>query len=192
MKKIIQHFREFCRQDKIHFRTINMNDVIEKSFILFKEQFRHHNIKIQINLSPDDLLITGDTTRLEQVFTNLIANSRDAVNSISQKESRTINVSSKKKENFAIVDFTDNGHGIEKSNLNRIFDPFYTTKEVGKGTGLGLSISYGIIQEHNGNISCHTTSDKGTTFRIKIPLYLGKKKPYYNVGEEKLSYHRCI
>ncbi|KJU84614.1 ATP-binding region, ATPase-like domain protein, partial [Candidatus Magnetobacterium bavaricum] len=69
-----------------------------------------------------------------------------------------------------VIKFTDNGTGMEDRTLDRIFEPFYTTKEVGMGTGLGLSIVYGIITGHNGTITCDSKPDKGTIFTIHIPV----------------------
>ncbi len=171
MNNIIKHFREFSRQDDSNFKRLKINDVIHKSFILFKEQLRLRNIKMELDLSNQDPEVNGNNTRLEQVFTNLISNSRDAISSSSPEEGGLLKVISKTKEDSILIDFMDNGPGIKKANIDRIFDPFYTTKEVGKGTGLGLSISFGILQEHKGDINCVSTSDQGTTFQIKLPLY---------------------
>ena len=73
-------------------------------------------------------------------------------------------------QNFVEILVRDNGGGIPSENMEKIFDPFFSTKEVGKGTGLGLSISYGIIKDHQGEISVAETSPAGTTFRIKLPI----------------------
>ena len=74
-------------------------------------------------------------------------------------------------DTYVEIDVKDTGTGIEKKDLDSIFDPFYSTKEVGKGTGLGLSISYGIIHEHKGNIEVSETGPDGTTFRIRLPIF---------------------
>ena len=73
-------------------------------------------------------------------------------------------------QNFVEILVRDNGGGIPSENMEKIFDPFFTTKEVGRGTGLGLAISYGIIKDHQGEISVAETSPAGTTFRIKLPI----------------------
>jgi len=172
MNNIIKHFREFSRQDDSNFKRTKINDVINKSFILFKEQLRLRNIEMKLNLSNQNPEVNGNHTRLEQVFTNLISNSRDAITSSSPEAGGILQVISNTKEDSVLIEFIDNGPGIEKSNIDRIFDPFYTTKEVGKGTGLGLAISHGILQEHKGEINCVSTSDQGTTFQIKLPLLI--------------------
>ena len=71
---------------------------------------------------------------------------------------------------MVVIKVSDNGIGIERKNLNKIFEPFFSTKEVGKGTGLGLSIVYGIVQEHRGSIECESTINKGTTLKIELPI----------------------
>ena len=77
-------------------------------------------------------------------------------------------------KSWVIIKIQDDGEGIEEKELNKIFDPFYSTKPVGEGTGLGLSISYGIVEKHNGSILVESEAGKGTTFTIKIPAEKGK------------------
>ena len=72
----------------------------------------------------------------------------------------------------ALITYSDNGEGIDLKVQEKIFEPFFTTKEAGKGTGIGLSIVYSIIQEHDGTIICESESDKGATFKIRLPIYL--------------------
>ena len=77
-------------------------------------------------------------------------------------------------KSWVIIKIRDDGKGIEEKELNKIFDPFYSTKPVGEGTGLGLSISYGIVEKHNGSILVESEAGKGTTFTVKIPAEKGK------------------
>jgi signal transduction histidine kinase len=102
---------------------------------------------------------------LQQVFTNLIINARDAM-----AEGGTITLTTAVDGNgAAIVEVSDTGEGIPAENLKKVFDPFFTTKEVGTGTGLGLAVSYGIIQEHSGTIEAKSDPGAGATFRIVFP-----------------------
>jgi histidine kinase len=120
----------------------------------------------------------GDPNQLEQVFLNLLSNARDAIESkleareggaeLQKKIVITTHVSGAVRDKVEIL-FKDTGSGMLQEALKHIFDPFYTTKEVGRGTGLGLSISYGIIQDHKGEIDVAETSREGTTFRIRLP-----------------------
>ena len=79
-------------------------------------------------------------------------------------------IRTRSKDGTVEVEIEDNGAGIEPENLKRIFEPFFTTKPVGKGTGLGLSISYGIIEQHQGKIHVTSTLQKGSTFRVRLPI----------------------
>ena len=179
MMNIINHLRTFSRQSKAEHYALDVNQVIEESFLMVGEQLRLRNIEIKKTLDLQLPKVKGDTNQLEQVFLNLITNARDAItekydngkpengnaNSI-----EIITMLSETDDNHIEILFKDSGNGIKKANLGSIFDPFYTTKEVGKGTGLGLSISYGIISEHNGQIEIAETGPEGTTFNVKLPI----------------------
>jgi signal transduction histidine kinase len=108
--------------------------------------------------------VTGNAGKLQQVFLNLFINARDAMES-----GGTLSVESYNGEAVVRVDVSDTGHGIAPEHLNRIYDPFFTTKSARKGTGLGLSVSYGIIQEHGGTIEVVSRPGSGTRFRLELP-----------------------
>jgi signal transduction histidine kinase len=143
------------------------------------EQLRLRNIEVIQDLSNDLPKVHGDANQLEQVFLNLLTNARDALESkfeaqgsvaeLQNKIVITTHVSGDVNDKVEIL-FKDTGSGMLQEALKDIFDPFYTTKEVGKGTGLGLSISYGIIQDHKGEIDVAETGPEGTTFRISLPV----------------------
>ena len=179
MMNIINHLRTFSRQSKSEYYSLDVNQVIEESFLMVGEQLRLRNIEIKKTLDPALPKIKGDTNQLEQVFLNLITNARDAITEKNEDQkpengnSDTIEIitqTSQSDPNLIEVLFKDSGHGIGESARNSIFDPFFTTKEVGKGTGLGLSISYGIISDHNGQIEIAETGPQGTTFQVKLPI----------------------
>jgi two-component system NtrC family sensor kinase len=103
--------------------------------------------------------------KLQQVFTNLLLNARDAI-----PDGGQIVLSTSSADDGSIVaEISDTGIGIAPENVAKIYDPFYTTKGVGQGTGLGLAVTYGIVQEHAGRISVDSTPGHGTTFRITLP-----------------------
>jgi two-component system NtrC family sensor kinase len=108
-------------------------------------------------------------SELQQVFLNLINNAIDAM----ENKGGTLTLSTRMQNGFAVVGVTDTGSGIPAMNLNRIFDPFFSTKAVGRGTGLGLSICYGIIHNLGGRIEVASTVDVGTTFSVYIPASKG-------------------
>jgi PAS domain S-box-containing protein len=179
MMNIIDHLRTFSRQSKSEFTALNVNEIIEESFLMVGEQLRLRNIEIIKTLDPSLPKVKGDSNQLEQVFLNLITNARDAIvekydGDKPQKDNTesleiTTRTSETKKGMVEIL-FKDTGNGIKKSAQNSIFDPFFTTKEVGKGTGLGLSISYGIVSDHNGMIEIANTGPQGTTFKVELPI----------------------
>ena len=97
---------------------------------------------------------------------NLVVNAAHAIG----EQRGTITIRTGVQDENVWIEVEDNGSGIPKESLARIFDPFYTTKPVGKGTGLGLSLSYGIVQKHRGKIEVRTEVDKGTCFRVTLPI----------------------
>ncbi len=105
-------------------------------------------------------------SQINQVIMNLVVNASHAMG----PERGKIYIRTGRDEDTVWIEVEDTGSGIPKEVLPRIFDPFYTTKPVGKGTGLGLSLSYGIVQKHHGNITVHTEMDKGTRFRVSLPI----------------------
>jgi signal transduction histidine kinase len=184
MMNIINHLRSFSRQSKGERNRLNINSVIKNSFTLINEQLRLHNIEVIEAYASDLPEIQGDETQLEQVMVNLITNARDAMDKSedtsesdgNRKKILKISTSgSKDNRHWVEIIITDSGEGIPTGDLDRIFDPFFTTKEVGKGTGLGLSISYGIIKDHQGEITVAETGPEGTTFRIRFPVLESNK-----------------
>ncbi len=169
--KIVDYFREFSRQAEHDFTPISINDVVSRSFILLNEQLKLRSINIKQNLITEDIKIMGSGNQLEQVFINIITNARDAIENVHGTNGGELVVCTRREGKSAIVEFTDNGTGVDEEKQQRIFDPFYTTKEVGKGTGLGLSISHGIVTNHKGQISCKSKLGEGTSFKVEFPLY---------------------
>ncbi|MCP4347719.1 MAG: PAS domain S-box protein [Desulfobacterales bacterium] len=176
MANIINHLRIFSRQSHAEFMPVDVNTVIENSFLMVGEQLRLKNIEVEKHLFPDIPKINGDINKLEQVFLNCITNARHAIGEMTEGKANNpgrieiiSRISDKRKDCVEIL-IKDNGTGIPQENIEKIFDPFFTTKEVGKGTGLGLSISYGIIRDHQGEIEVAETSENGTSVRIRLPV----------------------
>ena len=107
----------------------------------------------------------GNAGKLQQVFLNLILNSKDAM-----PDGGTLRIRTDTSEAKLQVWIEDTGIGINEADIKKIYDPFFTTKEIGKGTGLGLSVTYGIVQEHGGDISVESRPGHGTSFRLELPL----------------------
>jgi len=165
---IISHLRTFGRNDATSLQPVKLSRVLDDTLILMKERLRIKNIAIDIRLPENFPLLYGNHAKLEQVFINLIQNSMDAME---EQGKGAIFLTAHTDKDEAQIIFSDNGKGIAPTHQEKIFEPFYTTKEAGKGTGIGLSIVYGIIQEHNGAITCDQEADEGATFRIRLPVY---------------------
>jgi C4-dicarboxylate-specific signal transduction histidine kinase len=148
---------------KVPFKNILL-DVIA----LCEERFKNHQIEIQCDLSDPifETQLNCFQVQLSQVLLNLFNNAFDA---IVQSEKKWIRIKASKTENWFILHFIDSGPGIPKDIREKIFQPFFTTKEIGKGTGLGLSLVYGIIKNHNGEIF-YDNQFENTCFTIKLPL----------------------
>lgn len=179
MMNIINHLRIFSRQSQSHFQPVDVNKIIEESFLMLSEQLRLHSIEVKKDLDANLPKVKGEASQMEQVIINIITNARDAVADCRLNVEKCRNkkaeykgmleIITKKNQNLVEILVRDNGGGIPAECIENIFDPFFTTKEVGKGTGLGLSISYGIIKDHQGEIEVAETGPEGTTFRIKLP-----------------------
>lgn len=173
MRRIINHIRIFARQEQMEFSEHAINTVIQSSLLLMQEQLRMHSIRLTLNLDPTNPIIRCAPNRLEQVLINLLSNSRDAIDEQKRQISDTqghISIETMHDSTHITIRFRDNGTGIPQKEIDKIYDPFYSTKEVGKGTGLGLSISYSIIQEHHGSIDVRSETNAFTEFEIKLPL----------------------
>lgn len=123
-----------------------------------------HNVTLHYE-RDDSLYVMGNLTELSQVFINLLMNASQAV-----EKNGHVTISTEARDDAVVIKVTDNGCGISQENLPKLFQPFFTTKEVGTGTGLGLAISHGIIENHNGSISVQSTEGEGTAFTILLPL----------------------
>ena len=176
MMRIIDHLRAFARQSSGAFESVNLNDVINDSFTLITQQLKNNNIKIIKELDDSIPRIWGDQNKLEQVFLNLMTNSKDAMEEMGHgiltvKTQPVFNktLNENRKVTGVLALFSDTGIGIANDIIDKVFDPFFTTKEVGKGTGLGLSISYSILKDHGGSITAESNEGAGTTFRLEFP-----------------------
>ncbi len=147
------------------FTEVNINKLLEDTLQLLEPQMRKSQVEIIKNYSKIAPKIYGNAGKLQQVFTNLILNARDAMVGSGQ-----ISLLTAFDENGdVVVEVADTGEGIAPDNLSKIYDPFFTTKGVGSGTGLGLAVSYGIVQEHSGSIEAHSNLGEGTTFHLVFP-----------------------
>lgn len=167
-KRIVQDLLDFSRQNRDEVMIeVNLNDAIQKIVPLIQVQARTSQIDNIIDLAPGLPQIRGSAHKLQQVFLNLAANAYQAMTHGGVLTIRTF-LDQQKNRVCALI--SDNGPGIPNDHMDKIFDPYFTTKDQGKGTGLGLSITYGIVQEHQGKIEVENKKEGGTQFLISFPL----------------------
>lgn len=163
VKKIVQNLKAFSRVDEAERKAADINAGIESTLnIVWNELKYKATVKKEYGDIPSAVCSLG---QLNQVFMNILVNAAHAI----EKQGEII-IKTWHENNNIFISISDTGSGIPSDKLNRIFEPFYTTKEVGKGTGLGLSIAYDIVKKHNGDITVESEVGKGTTFTVKIPV----------------------
>lgn len=165
MAKIIEDLTSFARKSTDEFMELNLNDLIETTLGFSQRQLTIKNIKIIKDYAPDLLKILGNKNKLQQVILNIITNARDAMPHGGNFVIKTTNLNNDK----ISMEFLDTGVGIDKNTLDKILEPFFTTKDIGKGVGLGLSVSHGIIKSHNGEIEIESEPNVGTKIKITFP-----------------------
>jgi PAS domain S-box-containing protein len=163
---IVNNLLNFSRTgNATEFAELGIARVLDDTLQLLEPQLRRSQIEIVRAYDPDAPEVFGNAGKLQQVFTNLILNARDAI-----PDGGRITIAAGPADDGSLaVEISDTGVGIAPENVAKIYDPFYTTKGVGQGTGLGLAVSYGIVQEHTGRIGVESIPGRGTTFRITIP-----------------------
>jgi signal transduction histidine kinase/pSer/pThr/pTyr-binding forkhead associated (FHA) protein len=155
------HFSK--RGEDLELSVLDLGEVIRDTYRITDRLF-DKRIELRLQLQ-ESALITGNQSLLSLAFMNLFSNARDAM-----PNGGKLLIQTRKMDNQAIAVVSDTGHGMDKKTLEKIFDPFFTAKEVGKGTGLGLSTVHGIMEQHRGSITVSSHPGKGTTFTLYFPL----------------------
>ena len=168
--EIVNNLLNFSRTSGSEFTDVDVNKIIGDTLALLEHQFKTAKIKVQDELCDHLPLIHGNAGRLQQVFLNLFLNARDAMAS----GGGTLRICTSNGDGVSVM-VADTGTGIAQEHIQRIYDPFFTTKtapqgQQNRGTGLGLSVTYGIIQEHAGKIRVESQQGEGTTFYLDFPL----------------------
>ncbi|MFC1858474.1 nitrogen regulation protein NR(II), partial [Thermodesulfobacteriota bacterium] len=164
-RKIVSSLLDFARQTKPSKNLISPNDVVRESIVLTRKQAAFNDIAITERLADDIPDIYVDKDQLEQALINLILNSIEATGGGGNVWVETTFDAQQKELEITV---RDNGEGIAADKIDKIFDPFYTSKE--NGTGLGLAITHGIIEQHGGAISVESKTGHGATFSIRLPI----------------------
>ena len=167
--QVVKNLLEFSRTERPLLLELNINEVLDRTIKLIKNQIMVTGIHLKrensVKLSP----IKGRSQDLQQAFINILLNSIQAMKDLSGENIIVIRTGLGP-DGYIRIDFSDTGIGIKPEDMKYIFDPFYTTKPVGRGTGLGLSLVYGIIRTHGGYVEVKSEIDKGTTFSIYLPI----------------------
>ncbi len=168
--RIINQLRELARHSEHHFLPLNINDILKESLEFLGPHLAISGINSTVTLGNNLPLIMGDKVRLEQVFVNIITNARQAMEGVEKRHLAVTTYWDNTDPLPVIVQVKDTGRGFSPADTEKLFAPFYTTKNPGQGTGLGLSISLSIIKDHLGHIEAYGESGKGACFTIKLPM----------------------
>lgn len=164
-RRIVANLLQFARQEPPSLEAIRLNDVVEQALQLREYELKTRNIELIREFDPANTVFCADPNKIVQVVLNLLNNAHDAIRE--SERAGTIWVRTATQAGQVRLEFSDNGTGLREP--ERVFDPFYTTKEVGQGTGLGLSVCYGIVEEHFGSIRAENW-EQGARFTILLPV----------------------
>lgn len=175
----------FSRKQPGEPRPVDLNEIVRTITKLLSKLIRE-DIKLEINLSHEDLIVMADPGHIEQVLMNLATNARDAMpeGGVLTIKTEKVYIDERfrdihgygKPGEYAMLSVSDTGIGMDENIKARIFEPFFTTKEEGKGTGLGLSIVYGLVKQYDGYINVYSEPGGGSTFKIYLPIYRTEEK----------------
>ena len=165
---ITKRLLTFARKFDLTVVDIDLDELMREMISFFKREVDYKSITVNLDIPEDMPLIRSDFGRLQQIFVNIANNAIAAVS-----DGGRIDISAgfdNNRKDRIFIQFSDNGHGIPEKDLNRIFEPFFSTKTGKGGTGLGLSITYNLIQELGGEINVQSAPDEGTTLRVTLPI----------------------
>ncbi len=178
---LVRHLLAFSRKQTMRPQVLDLGEVLSDVNMLLRRLIGE-KVALEVVHGRDLWPVKVDLSQFEQVIVNLVVNARDAMPGGGRLLVRTANVSTKESEsflakgmpaaNYVLVEVTDTGTGIPAAIVDKIFEPFFSTKDVGKGTGLGLSTVYGIIKQTGGFVYVNSIEQKGTTFRIFLPRHV--------------------
>lgn len=201
--KLVRQILTFSRQEEHEFISLELQPIIEDSLSMVQTTMRG-NITVETDIDPDCGAVLGNITQLQQVMVNLFTNAAHALGredpgtlsvTLRQVEVPTSNPSDQMVDMepglYVCVSVADTGCGMPPDVLDRIFEPYFTTKKKGEGTGFGLSIVHGIVRKHRGLITAESEEGKGTTFNLCFPLFIGgevgREQPGDNQATPKVS-----
>lgn len=167
--RIVRMLLDYARKSESHKTICDLRTIAERALALLEPEATHRNVKTVAQLGETPLLVNCDADQIEQVFVNMIMNALDAM----QRGGGTLRVTADTEHNHqgsrAMLAFEDTGAGVAPEHEDRVFSPFFTTKEPGKGTGMGLAVSQSIVREHDGEIT-FSSGPSGSRFVVSIPM----------------------
>jgi len=166
-QEIVKDLLEFAHSTSFEISSFDLNQVIETAMRLMIKKAVFNNLRVTKELDPNLPQVVGNPSRIRQVIINLVMNAVDAMQG---QGNLTIRTRLRGTGQMAEIEITDSGPGIPEDILPKIFDRFFTTKEVGKGTGLGLSVTYTIVKAHSGNIRVKSKVGEGASFFVDLPV----------------------
>jgi signal transduction histidine kinase/iron only hydrogenase large subunit-like protein len=166
-RNIVSGLLDFSRQNKPQNRLTDVNALVAETLALVEKQEQLAGVKVETRFAPDLPSTVLDAEQMKQAFINILKNSGEAM---PEGGTLTVTTSASGNGKTISISFSDTGCGIPEGNLERIFHPFFTTKQIGRGTGLGLAIVYGIVKMHRGGISVDSRLGDGSTFTITLPV----------------------
>jgi two-component system, sporulation sensor kinase E len=173
---IISHFLKAIRPSEPIFQKINLLSIIEETLRLREKELQNKKVKVQMEAGVREPMIRGDLEQVKQVFFNVIGNAIDAI-----PEGSEIRIVSGLDENFVFAQIVDQGSGIAKENISRVFEPYFTTKK--SGHGIGMMIVHRIMRDHNGEVGIDSKEGSGTIVTLKFP----RKTPHLQLLESPLN-----
>lgn len=168
--KIIGQMRELTRKSEQQFSLVDINSTLRESIEFLTPHLKLSGVKLDLDLSKDLPKVMGDRIRLEQVFLNLLTNARQAMEESEERRLLVRTYYESGNHYPVVVEIKDTGKGFSEEEAEKLFTPFYSTKQAGHGTGLGLSISLSIIKNHQGAIEAYGLPGKGAKFTVRLPV----------------------
>jgi two-component system NtrC family sensor kinase len=187
--EIVNGLLNFSRMGSVDFGRVDVNVMVHDTVLLLEHQMRSAGVAVESELTDDLPLVAGNRGKLQQVLVNLVLNAKDA---LQEKGSGSVRIVTARTPKGVELRVEDNGVGMSKEVLRKIYDPFFTTKSnpregQRKGTGLGLAVTYGIVQEHAGTIEVSSTLGEGTVFRLEFPSAdsLSQRAPQKTLSDDE-------
>jgi signal transduction histidine kinase len=164
VSNIVNSLNQFSRSNSTSNEKCDVHEIIDNCLVMLENKLKYR-IEIKNEFTPEPVIILGNVGELHQVFLNILSNAEQAI-----EDKGEISITTSIKQEKLNIEINDTGCGMTKENLNKVTDPFFTTKDPGKGTGLGLSITYNIIREHGGTLDFNSELNKGTTATVILPI----------------------